>query len=276
MPEKTPFRSPQFPCQRKFTSNNWRLEHVKLHHPGRLQVASEKNLSIHSAPRHVEPAQPYEFNANKDSVEDWDASPYHEHIDIIADSECQPPPRPQARTETYLGTGALLSDDIAEPWECTAQHCLEMHLQNNPYNPFAMCKECKYILCGIKKRGMKMYYDNVPKEDNTAPRFPSFNNGDSVQKLLASMPSNQALREWELHTLKDMRSNKNHQWPIIYWSRDVINSMRCLMRQPPYTEHLIYTPQRCLFSDTPQKRLCSEMSTADWWWETQVSRVTQG
>jgi hypothetical protein len=41
--------------------------------------------------------------------------------------------------------------------------------------------------------------------------------------------------------------------------------MRWLMRQPAYAEHLIYTPQRCLNSDTPSKRLYTEMYTVDWW-----------
>jgi hypothetical protein len=57
---------------------------------------------------------------------------------------------------------------------------------------------------------MKTYYDKVLKEDDSALCFASFKNGDGIQKLVASMPDDQALREWELYTLKDMRWNGNH------------------------------------------------------------------
>jgi hypothetical protein len=53
----------------------------------------------------------------------------------------------------------------------------------------------------------------VLKEENTALRFPNFNNGDGVQKLVSCMPDDQALWQWELHTLKDMQWNDNQQRP---------------------------------------------------------------
>jgi hypothetical protein len=175
-----------------------------------------------------------------------DACPCLEHVENIADSESQPPPPPQPWTETYPAASTPLRDYIPEPWECDAQGCLETNQQNNPYYPFATHEEYKYMLCGIMKKGMTTYYDNVLKEDDTALRFPSFKNGDCVQKPVASMPDDHPLGEWELHTLEDMRWNDNHQRPIKYWSRDIINSMRWLMRQPAYAENLIYAPQRCI------------------------------
>jgi hypothetical protein len=136
----------------KFTSASWRLKHIKLHHPEHIQVTQQKNHSICSVPRRVKPGQHRELNPNQDSVEDLDVFPYVKHVDNIADPDSQPSPPPRPLTETYPSTGAPLSEFIAERWESDAHSCLDKHLQNNPYYPFATREDYKYIQCGIKKK----------------------------------------------------------------------------------------------------------------------------
>jgi len=134
-------------------------------------VARQRNLTIHSATRHVEPAQRHEFNRPKDSVEDWDTFDYVAHIENSTPSERQPPP-PLPRTEIDPGAGAPLIDHMAEPWERDAQGCLVTNFRNTPYYPFTPCEEYNYIQSGIKKQGINRYYDNVLKEESTALHFP--------------------------------------------------------------------------------------------------------
>jgi hypothetical protein len=178
-------------------------------------------------------------------------------------------PPPQPWSEAYPNAGAPLVDYVPQKSECDAEGCLEDNLRENPYYPFASREEFNFVQCGIKKKGMKTYYDDVLKERNTGLHFPSFKNGDGVKKLVAAMPDDKALGEWERHTLLDMRWNSDHPQPIKYWGRDIIKAVRWLLRQPAYAEHLAYAPQQ-VFSSAG-KRLYSEMNTGEWWWNEQVS-----
>jgi hypothetical protein len=63
---------------------------------------------------------------------------------------------------------------------------------------------------------MKTYSDNMLEEENTAHWFPRFKNGDGVPKLVDSMPVDQDVWPWELHTLEDVIWNDIHQSPSKY------------------------------------------------------------
>jgi hypothetical protein len=143
---------------------------------------------------------------------------YLDHVENITDLECQTPPPTLPKMETHPVARTLLSNYIAEPWEHGSQGIHETNLENNPYYQFAKREEYKNIQCGIKKKGMTTYYDNMLKEENTTLRFPRFKHEDGVQKLMASMPDDLDLGEWELHTLDDMKWNENHAGLIKYSS----------------------------------------------------------
>jgi hypothetical protein len=114
------------------------------------------------------------------------------------------------------GAGTPLINNIPQALVRDAQGFLDTLLQINPHYPFVTCEDYKYILCGMKKQGIKTYYDNVLKEDSTCLHFPRSKNGDGVQKLVASMPDDQALGVWRLHSLEDMTWNDNHRYPSKY------------------------------------------------------------
>jgi len=155
----------------------------------------KKNLTMCSTPRLIEPTKHHEFNPDKDSVEDMDAFLYMKHVVNMVDSESQPLPPAPLLTETSWGAAVLQSDYNTVQWECDTQGCFVTINQYHVYYPFATGEEKIYIHYGVVMQGMMTYYDQWLQEANIALRFQSFKNGDGVNKLMGSLPDNQALGE---------------------------------------------------------------------------------
>ncbi|KAF8542578.1 hypothetical protein BDD12DRAFT_802789 [Trichophaea hybrida] len=172
-------------CQKKLISDSWQLKHTKLLHAEHIQVAHQWNLTFQSLPQRGDTAQHREFNINNDSVEHLDPFPHLKHIEINTESESQQPWHLLLGTESCSGAGLLQSDNIDEPPDRDTQGFPKTNLQNHSYYPYGMAEEYKYTQCGIKKRGMKKYYNNILKEANNILDFPSFNLRDDVSKLAA-------------------------------------------------------------------------------------------
>jgi len=53
-----------------------------------------------------------------------------------------------------------------------------------------------------------------------------------------------------------------------FYYRNIIDCVRYLIRQVPYSSDMVYAPIREY--DSSGERLYSEMHTADWWWDMHV------
>jgi hypothetical protein len=58
--------------------------------------------------------------------------------------------------------------------------------------------------------------------------------------------------------------------PLEFYSRDVIESIRCLYSDPRFAQHLVFAPERHYTSNECTTRIYNEMYTGDWWWKVQV------
>ena len=225
LPEKSPFHCLEFSCRTKFTSDIWPLNLIKITHPEHLPVARQKNLIHCSVPLCVKSFSVLNSTLAKIQLKTCMHFPISNtlkssqiqslnHCHIL----CSGWKHVLVRT---LHCGITLLSH----WNATFRVALRQAYKTIPTTCYATREEYRYILCWIKKKGMKRYYDNMLREESTALRFPSFKTGDGIRNFVATMTDNQALREWELHTLQDVRWNDNHQRPIKYWSQDIFKSM---------------------------------------------------
>ena len=62
--------------------------------------------------------------------------------------------------------------------------------------------------------------------------------------------------------------NFHLQQGCVFYYRDIKSTIRYVLRQRTFAEHMIYEPVREF--DAEGNRVYTDMHTGDWWWQTQV------
>lgn len=57
----------------------------------------------------------------------------------------------------------------------------------------------------------------------------------------------------------------------VLWTRDPLECIRDLFRNPTFKDCTTYAPCRVYLDDMQEVRVYSELYTCDWWWDLQVS-----
>ena len=92
----------------------------------------------------------------------------------------------------------------------------------------------------------------------------SFTSAYSLYKLVDTMDRDLVPSSWKTAEVQLWTGS------IQYRYRDPVAIVTYLMRQRTFVNHMFYSPVQEF--DTAGERIYSEMHTADWWWQTQVSR----
>jgi hypothetical protein len=58
--------------------------------------------------------------------------------------------------------------------------------------------------------------------------------------------------------------------PATLYYRDPLAAIQSLLDRPSLAEHLEFSPRRVTVGNDANRRVYSEMSTGDWWWNLQV------
>ena len=92
---------------------------------------------------------------------------------------------------------------------------------------------------------------------------PCFRSAYTLDQYIAALDPYQHFLEWKEGTY----THGGHASTFFY--RDMVQCVEYLLSQPAYRDDVVYAPVR--EQNETGERLYSEMHTADWWWETQVS-----
>ncbi|KAG2137633.1 uncharacterized protein EDB93DRAFT_1322465 [Suillus bovinus] len=100
---------------------------------------------------------------------------------------------------------------------------------------------------------------------------PSFHNNRSFLQRVDALPHGPG---WNCKkvSVKGNRTDENRQSlheDLELWTRDPVECIKELIRNPLFKEYMVYTPSRAYEDEAGTKRIIDDMWTADWWWDKQ-------
>jgi Zn-finger nucleic acid-binding protein len=129
------------------------------------------------------------------------------------------------------------------------------------------------IRANVSKSAIDELFDEKAKMPLDPSLAKSFKSDYTLRQRIHQMEDN--IGQFATVTT-DMTWNSEHKKKITFKYRNPIDCAKWLLRQPYYAEHMIYNATRLSATfeengEEKKRRVFDEMSSGDWWWETEVS-----
>jgi hypothetical protein len=159
-------------------------------------------------------------------------------------------------TEVYQGAGRPVAN-------ISCEHKYEEDLLADPWRPFHTLDDFKLANWFITSKVPRSRIDEYFAIGLSKSGSPCFRSAYKLDQFINGLDPYRHFLEWNEGTY----THDGHHSTFFY--RDIVQSVEYLLSQPAYREDVVYAPVR--EHDETGERLYSEMHTANWWWETQVS-----
>jgi hypothetical protein len=186
-----------------------------------------------------------------------DPSDYEEH-DSDGEENPATSSSTSSRVDAYENAGRPLMD--VDP-----NLRFEEGLLEDPWRPFRTLDDFKlanwFITGKVARSRIDEYFAAGLAKSSTS----CFRSAYKLDQYISALDPYLDLLAWNEGTFEqDDRSST-----VFY--RDIVHCVEYLLAQTAYREDIVYRPVREY--DGSGERVYSEMHTADWWWETQVSSL---
>jgi hypothetical protein len=250
-------------CRRRYIRAGAYEKHLESYHPDmyknlfRLQTDLLRSRSPSVNLTGNEEAADHAFSFNES---DYESDPVDSEPEHDSDGEDNPVSRSYSSNTTqiqaYDNAGRSLRD-------VPSNQRYETSLLAEPWRPFLTLDDFKLANWFVTSKVPRSRIDEYFAIGLSKSASPCFKSAYTLDQYIAALDPYQHFLEWKEGTY----THDGHASTFFY--RDMVQCVEYLLSQPAYRDDVVYAPVR--EQNETGERLYSEMHTADWWWETQVS-----